>query len=176
MKKYLLLLFALLLSVSAAARDKSGVEFFVRVVPNADEVIKGDSTLVSFVFYSTAPVSSATMKPEVLKVKNARVRRLHTGRGYGSSRARENGKIYYTQVGAQFVVATEQLGTLTVPECEFEATFRFRKSSGDPFEEFFGFGGQTVEIKEKAKSEQLKIEVVRRPQRTMREMMREGVM
>ncbi len=176
MKRLSLSLLLLLSFFSAMAKDEPEVDFFVRVVAQPSEVIKGDSTLVSYVLYATAPFSKAELQNKEIKVKNARVRRLSRHRGGGMSQVREKGRVYYTVVGAQYVVSSEDVGTLTMPSCKFKAAFRFRESSRDPFEEFFGYGGRVFEVESEAKSEPLKIKVKEKPRRTTLEMMNDGLM
>ncbi len=163
--------------VAAQAKDEPEVDFFVRVIAQPEEVIKGDSTLVSYVLYATAPFSTAELLDDDIKVKNARsVRRLIRHRGGGMSKVREEGRVYYTIVGAQYVVATKDVGTLTIPACKFKALFRFRESSGNPLEEFFGRGGRIIEVERKAENEKLKIKVKEKPRRTTLEMMEDGIL
>ncbi len=176
MKKIVISLLLLLPFLSVLAKDEPEVDFFVRVVAQPSEVVKGDSTLVSYVLYANAPFSKAEIQSKEIKVKNARVRKLSRRRGGATSQVREKGRVYYTVVGAQYVVAPEDVGTLTVPSCKFKAAFRFRESTGDPFEEFFGYGGRVFEVEREAKSEPLKIKVKEKPRRTTLEMMNDGVM
>ncbi len=172
-KLALILLPLFLLSSALWGRDKTDVDFFVRVVARPSEVIVGDSTLVSYVLYATAPFSDISEKSDKFKVRGANVRRIRYRSG--TSRVVENGKVYYSMVGAQYVVAPDAVGKISIPSCAFEAVFRFRRSSGHPLEEFFGYGGKVIEVKQTAKSDALEITVKEKPRRTTREMMREGV-
>lgn len=186
MKRALLMLMTFIFAVSAiqaknkvndAAKDKDEpeVEFFVRVTAKPQDVIIGDSTVISYVLYATAPFSDAELKDKV-KVKNASVRQLPLGRQSGSARVVEDGKVYYTIIGARFMVTPDELGTITLPSCDFEATFRFRKSSGNPFEQFFGYSGPTYEVKRQAKNETQKVTVKEKPKRKTSEMLNDGLM
>lgn len=162
-------------SMAAKDKDKIQVDCFARVVANPNAVIIGDSLLVSYVVYASAPVGEVK-GPDRVKVKGAGVRRLPVNARTAQSRVVENGRMYYTKVWAQYVVAPEDLGTLTIPAVEAEVTFRFRKSSGDPWADFFRENSEIVEVTKKVKNEPLKVEVKEKPRRTSRELMRDGLM
>lgn len=177
MKQVVFILFALLLAtgdIQAKDKDKPEIDFFVRVVANPQSVIIGDSTLVTYVLYSSSRVSD--IKHKDIKVKNASVRQLSNGRRNSMSRVVEDGKIYYTMIGARYMVVPEKIGSITLPSCEFEATFRIRESSGSPFEYFFGYSGPTYEVKSTAKNDPFKIDVTEKPKRKTSEMTNEGLM
>lgn len=166
------LVLLLLTSLSALAdKPKQEVETFGRIEARAEQIYRGDSLVVSYVLYSSAPFSDIAPKAELKKVKNATFRPLSVGGRLSQNRVRENGKIYYRMVVASYSVAPTGSGNVVMPELTYEALFRFRKSTGSLLEEFFGHGGEVIEQTEKIKIPSLKLSVVEKPRRSTREMM-----
>lgn len=176
MPKTLSLLFLFLLCLlPAVAKDKVEVDCFAEVQVQSPEVIIGDSTVVTVVLYSSAPVNTTETKKE-LSVKNAHLRALRFNPNATVRRVIKDGRRYYSMVAAQYVLATERLGKLKLSACEYEATFLFRRSTGNPFEVFFGYGGETISVKKTVKAEPVEITVKEKPKRTMEEMKHDGLL
>ena len=155
----------LLTSLSALAdKPKQKVETFGRIEARAEQIFRGDSLVVSYVLYSTAPFSGIAQDAKLKKVKNANFRHLPTGGRLSQNRVREDGKIYY-----RLVVPTGN-ADVVMPELTYEAIVSFRQSTGSLLEDFFG-GGGVIEQIEKIKTPSLKLPVVEKPRRSTREMM-----
>lgn len=170
----LLLLFLLCL-LPATATDKVDVECFAELQAQNTEVVVGDSTLVTVVLYSSAPVNAVETKKEV-SVKKAHLRSLRFNPNATTRIVVKDGRRYYSMVVAQYVLATEQLGKIRLTGGEYEATFLFRKSTGNPFEEFFGYGGETISVKKQVKTAPIDVTVKEKPKRTMEEMKHDGLL
>lgn len=172
----LFLLFMLcLLPAAAKDKDEVSVECFAEVQAQSADIVIGDSTLLTVVLYSSAPVNTVETKKEP-SVKRAHLRALRFNPNATVRRVVRDGRRYYSMVVAQYVLATERLGKLKVSACEYEATFLFRKSTGNPFEEFFGYGGETISVKKKVKAEAIELTVKEKPKRTMEEMKHDGLL
>lgn len=156
------------LQLSAKGRDD--VEFFVRAIPDRHTVVAGDSCLVSYVLYSSAPIAEAASDDEV-KVRHASLRRIALRRESTAGRVVENGRRYYTLVWAQYVVAPQRMGTVTLPACRFRAVLNVPEAPRDPFEAFFGTTRSRA-VKAEAASAKLDIKVVEKPRRTTQELLR----
>ena len=154
----------------ASAKDEEGIEFFVRAVPDRAEVIYGDSCLVSYVLYASAPFVKVECKDEV-KVKNARVRRLDIRREATSGYVVENGRRYHTLVWAQYVVAPERMGELILPACKFKAVLGVPEPVRDPFEAFLG-RRRVREVEKSAANDKIHIKVKEKPRHTSKELLR----
>lgn len=162
----------LLTSLSALAdKTRQEVETFGRIEARTEQIYRGDSLVVSYVLYSSAPFSDVAPKAELKKVKNATFRPLSIGGRLSQNRVRENGKIYYRMVVASYSVVPTGNGDVVMPEVTYDARVYFRKSSGNLLEDFFGPGGGVVNQTEKIKIPSLKIPVVEKPRRSTREMM-----
>lgn len=161
----------LLTSLSALAdKPKQKVETFGRIEARAEQIFRGDSLVVSYVLYSTAPFSGIAQDAKLKKVKNANFRHLPTGGRLSQNRVREDGKIYYRLVVASYSVVPTGNADVVMPELTYEAIVSFRQSSGSLLEDFFG-GGGVIEQIEKIKTPSLKLPVVEKPRRSTREMM-----
>lgn len=166
------LVVVLITCLSALAdKPKQEVETFGRIEARAEQIYRGDSLVVSYVLYSSAPFSDIAPKTELKKVKNATFRSLSVGARLSQNRVRENGKIYYRMVVASYSVVPTGNGDVVMPELTYEARVFFRKSSGNLLEDFFAPGGGVVNQTEKIKIPSLKIPVVEKPRRSTREMM-----
>lgn len=159
-------------ALPADDKDKAS-DFFVRAVPDRSEVIAGDSLLVSYVVYAAAPIASLESNDEP-KVRNGRLRRLPVRREATSSRVMENGRVYYTLVWSQYVVAPKGVGEVTLSPCEFKGTLHVYPAPRDPFEAFFGTNEPPRKVKVKAHSEKLQISVKPKPKRSNSDLSRGG--
>lgn len=153
-----------------AEKADDGVEFFVRAVPDRSEVILGDSCVVSYVLYASAPLSEVESKDEV-KVRNARLRRLNIRREATAGYVVENGRRYHTLVWAQYVVVPARTGEIVFPACKFKAVLSVPEPARDPFEAFFS-RRRVREIKMEASNGKSHIKVKEKPRRTTKEMLR----
>ncbi|MBR1711938.1 MAG: BatD family protein [Alloprevotella sp.] len=168
---YPLLLFLITIG-SAAQQTTDTPAFFVRTIVQKPEFIKGDSTLVSFVLYSEGEIRTASCKQKALKVKGARARRLNINRETTRGRGRWENRLYNTLVWAQYIVAADAVGTLTLPAIDFRATVRLYERSADPFAEFFGYRRGYKDFEVSASSAKTKISVTEKPKKTTQEIMR----
>ncbi len=175
MKRLLLLLQLFIFTATMLAEEKIKVELIAEMVTQTENIVVGDSTIVTLMLYSSAPVSKFTIKPEALHVKHAKVRPIKLRYYNNSSRVRKDGKIFYAMAAAQYVISPENRSTLTIPTLNVEATFYFRKTSNTPFADFFGYGGETIEVTQKAKSTSINIPIVDKPKRTTQEMQGSGL-
>lgn len=173
MKRILTILTGILVSLALVAKDKVEVDFFVRTFCDRNEIHSGDSTLVSYVLYATAPFAKVDCKTE-MKVKNARIRALNINRRSAQGRTVENGTVYYTMVWEQYVVASDKVGSIRIPSLQFEAEFQFRRRPRTPFEDFFGSSEPPLTVQKKTRNEETEISVKEKPLRSSRELLREG--
>lgn len=155
------------------ANDKPAVTCFAVITASSEDVILGDSALVTYTIYASSPIHSAkTLK--AAQTKNAQLRELPIRRNGTLGRVVRDGKLYYTLVWSQAVLTTRKLGVATIKPAEIEVRFVFRKSSGDVLRDYFN-GTETFEVKVKAIGQPLKIMVKEKPRRTTVEMIHEGI-
>lgn len=159
---------ASLLPLQAKAPDDA--EFFVRAIADRDSIVAGDSCRVSFVLYSSAPVSDVAAADEP-KVRHARLRSVALRRGTTAGHVVENGRRYYTLLWSQYVVVPQRMGTITLPSCRFKVVLNVPEAPRDPFEAFFGTMRSRA-VKAEAASAKLDIRVVEKPRRTTQELLR----
>lgn len=167
----LLLFFVASPATSVTPSKPTGPEFFVRVVPQKKEVVKGDSTIVSIIVYSSADLQSVTCKSEKeLKIKGCRVRKVSNDNGRRVVQTRLDGKVYYALVWARYMVASDEIGEYNIPELSFEGVVRVYSRTGD---DFFGFFGRTTykDHKMKATSLKTKLPFVQKQQKTTDELL-----
>lgn len=172
---FLLSLFLLVFMVSpamSATRAKpTEPEFFVRIVPQKAEVVKGDSTVVSIIVYSSGDLQSVTCKSEKeLKIKGCRVRKVSNDNQRRVVQTRLDGKVYYALVWARYMVASDEIGEYNIPEMSFEGVVRVYRRTGD---DFYGFFGRTTykDHKMKATSLKTKLQFVQKQQKTTDELL-----
>jgi len=169
-----LLLLCAASSPIVAQSQKPHVDCFVRATLQPEELTVGDSAVIVYRLFATAPAAQVQLKTAP-KGKGLHLRPLHFNPDRTWQRVLENGKLYYVITVAQYVVTLadgKMQGRLTASEVA--ATFRFRRSSGDPFADFFG-GGATVEVEATAKSEPIDIKAKEKRRRTMQEILPEGL-
>lgn len=170
----LLFLLCSLLVFSAFAEDvkKDEPAFFVRIIPQQEEVVHGDSTLVSVVVYSSADLQSVTCTTEKeLKIKGCSVRKVSNDNARRVVQSRYDGRVYYTLVWAQYVVGSEHIGEYSVPEQAFNGVVRVYQRSNDPYFGFFG-SRSYKDYKVKAESPRTKLKFIEKPQRTTEQLLR----
>ncbi len=175
-KTILLAAAALLCTLTTLAAARDGERLFARVVAEPSEIYAGDSTLVSVVLYSTAPVASAecSTKFRVNGKGKSDVRQLAVNRDATASRVREGGRVYHTLVWAQYVVALHDVAKYTVPQQKFKATLRRAVRVPDMFDRMMGVQPEYRETRVEGVSEELTLEAKEKPLRSTQEMMRSG--
>lgn len=175
MKKIFLSLLVLA-AAGARAAGRGGEELFARVVASPAAVCAGDSALFSVVLYATAPIARAecATKFRVDGRGGSGVRKLEVDRDATASRVRENGRVYYTLVWAQYVVSPRGAGKYTVPPQRFKATLRRAVRVPDLFDRMMGAEPEYREERVTGGSEAFAFEVKEKPLRSTREMMRSG--
>lgn len=170
-------LFILLLSAcSLYAKGERESEFFARILPDRSEVYAGDSMLVSVVLYASAPIAEAQCSSQftINGKKRARVRKLNINRNATASRIRENNKVYYTLVWAQYVVAPTSTGTYTIPSLKFSGTLQYADYIPDLFDQMMGARPQYHKKEVKGKAPDFTFEVKEKPLRSTQDIMRSG--
>ncbi len=173
MKRTLFILASILFCLPSLAKEKKEVQFFVRTFCDKKEVYQGDSILVSYILFANMPFTQVECKTK-MKVKNARSRALNINRHNTLSRSLEKGRPYYTIVWEQYVIVPLDTGIIKLPELHFDATFNMHQTPRSPFESFFGNHTPTITIKATAKNELHILQVLEKPRRTTRELIREG--
>lgn len=174
MRKFLVILaglFLIVVSMSAASESR----FFVRILPDRENLYAGDSMLVSVVLYASAPIAEAECVND-FKVGGDKcgVRALPIRREATAGRVREDGNLYYTLVWAQYVVSPQKVGSYKVPPLKFKATLRQIVRMPDWFDQMMGAQPEYRDLKADAKSSVFTFEVKEKPLRSTREMMRSG--
>jgi len=172
MKKYILLLLALLLVLPLAAKDKG--ELQVRIVPDRATAYAGDSMLVSVVLYASAPIAKAECTTDFTVKGKCRLRKLNINRDATASRVREGGKIYYTLVWAQYVVAPAATGNYSIPAQKFKATLQEVVRMPDLFDQMMGVRPEYREYQVTGSSEVFSFKVTEKPLRSTQEMINNG--
>lgn len=173
MKRLILLMLAVWSLSLHAGEKKNDAEFFARIVPDRETVYAGDSMLVSVVLYATYPIAKAECTTD-FKVKgngNCRTRKLSINRNATASRVRENGRIYYTLVWAQYVVAPATTGKYTIPQQKFKGTLQQVVSMPDMFDQMMGARPQYKNHSVNGSSESFSFEATEKPLRSTQELM-----
>ena len=161
----LLIVFALPMSAERKA------ELFARILPDREQVYAGDSVLLSVVLYAD-PIAKAESTTTFGVKGKASVRKLNINRNATAGRTRENGRLYYTLVWNQYVVAPTQPGTYTVGVQKFKATLQQVIAMPDLFDQMMGAQPQYREVKVQGSSPTFTFEVKQKPLRSTQEMMR----
>ena len=169
--KHVLLTSLLLLCCLTTARAQRQPTFFARVVAEKPNVIVGDSTLVSILLYSDAEFQSVSCKTKTLRLRGADVHRRSVDRMRGTGRTVYGGRVWNTMLWAQYMVSTDKLGDIKIPEMKFTATLRLYDRPVDPFDDFFGRRRTYRDVEVKAVSEEAKITFVEKPRKTTRELL-----
>ena len=160
-------------SLLAQKSEGRGNDCFVRVLCDKKKLVEGDSCLLTVVAYAPRPFL-VKKKPAPVQINNGHLRKLPIGRQQ-LQRVVENQYIYYALVYEQYVLRSQQIGTITLPEREFGLELHIQEASRDPFDAFFGRSGRVRKVDVKAFSEPFRLDVVEKPKRTMMEMKRSGI-
>lgn len=147
-------------------------ELFARILPDREQVYAGDSILLSVVLYASDPIAKAESTTTFGVKGKASVRKLNINRNATAGRTRENGRLYYTLVWNQYVVAPTQPGTYTVGVQKFKATLQQVIAMPDLFDQMMGAQPQYREVKVQGSSPTFTFEVKQKPLRSTQEMMR----
>lgn len=171
----LLLLLTLTLAATLGLHAEEKETFFVRIVPQGDNLIVGDSMLVSVVLYASHPIAKAESNSKFdPKGAKCSVRKLPIDRDATASRVREGRNIYYTLVWNEYVVAPKQTGKLTIPAQKFTAILQQVVRMPDLFGQMMGERPEYKTVKVSAASKPFTIEAKERPLRSTQEMLRQG--
>lgn len=164
----LLMVFALPMSAERKA------ELFARILPDREQVYAGDSVLLSVVLYASDPIAKAESTTTFGVKGKASVRKLNINRNATAGRTRENGRLYYTLVWNQYVVAPTQPGTYTIGVQKFKATLQQVIAMPDLFDQMMGAQPQYREVKVQVQgsSPTFTFEVKQKPLRSTQEMLR----
>lgn len=171
--KHLLTLLLALCTFSPCLADDAA-DFFVRLIPDREAVYTGDSMMVSVVLYSAYPVAKAESVNDFSVKGKCGVRRLPINRDATVGRVRENGRVYYTMVWAQYVLAPAKTDTYTVPAQKFKATLQQVVRMPDLFDQMMGARPEYREHKVSASSKALTFKATDKPLRTTQEVLRSG--
>ena len=172
---FFLLLLSATLSVAAKGSDAA---FFARIIPDRQQVIAGDSMLLSVVLYAEYPIAQAECTNAFTitnKGKNAcRSRRLSINRDATASRVRENGRIFYTLVLDQYVVAPSVAATYSVQPLKIKAKLQEVVRMPDLFDQMMGARPEYKAHDVNGTSEVFTFEAKPKPQRSTEEILRSG--
>lgn len=152
---------------------KSDAEFFARIIPDRTTVYANDSMLVSVILYASYPIAKAECTTD-FKVKghnDCRTRKLAINRNATASRVRENGRIYYTLVWAQYVVAPSAAGKYTIPTQKFKGTLQQIERMPDWFDQMMGAQPQYKTHTVSGTSEPFVFQATEKPLRSTQELM-----
>ncbi len=165
-------------SAARAASADAKPEFFARIVPQSNELIAGDSMLVSVVLYAEYPIAKAectnTFRVKARKGGKSTARRLSINRDATASRSREGRRVYYTLVWDQYVVAAEGIDEFTVQPLKFKATLQQVTSMPDLFDQMMGAQPEVRNISVSCTSEALSFSTKEKPRRSTSDALRSG--
>lgn len=156
-----------------AAKTRDEIAFFARVVCDKEQLVQGDSCVVSYVIYSTVPPQQVACK-DALKLKNARVRPVRFNREATLCRVREGGRVLYRMVWAQYVVCPSRKGKYKLTPFSFKANFTYYQSSDNPGAGFFYRTPKAVHAKGKATTGKQSLQVTEPPLRSTLEILQSG--
>lgn len=184
-----LLLFFIVSAVATAVPDchaeakhteeAEEVRFFASYEASREKFIVGDSLLVNVVVYSSAAFQNVELLSRSPKAKGGTMRLL-PGRGLQQQRVRTADGLYYAIVLQRYIVSSQDVGTLTLPEMKFSGEFVIYDEPEEQFSPFdpFGFFRQTPrkshKVKQKCKAESMKLQVVPKPKRSTQEVISSG--
>lgn len=171
----ILILLSCVFSLSAKGGEPG---FFARIIPDRQQVIAGDSMLVSVVLYAQYPIAEAectnTLKITSKGKATCKSRRLPINRDATASRTRENGRIYYTLVMDQYVVAPSAATSFSIQPLKFKAKLQEVVSMPDFFDQMMGARPEYRTHQVSATSDTFTFEASPKPTRSTQEMIRSG--
>lgn len=176
--KRILSILLLLCSVMSLSAKGGEPEFFARIIPDRKQVIAGDSMLVSVVLYAQYPIAEAECT-NALKIVSkgkatCRSRRLSINRDATASRTRENGRIYYTLVMDQYVVAPSAAASYSIQPLKFKAKLQEVVSMPDLFDQMMGARPEYRTHQASTTSSPFTFEACPKPTRSTEEMIQSG--
>lgn len=139
---------------------------FIRTIIQKPELVQGDSTLISFIFYTNGELLGTTYSSEPLQIKGATVRKLNLPRQNRNGRTIWNNRLYNTYLWAQYVVTTDVVKKLTIPSIDILAAIRIYDGNADPFAGFFSNNWKSTDYNVKVKSGKAQIKVQEKPKKT----------
>lgn len=161
--------FSAMPSVARSEKNKGDDRFWVEVVVNkGEEMVIGDSAVVTFVVHSALPIAKIESKP-LESIKGGTMRKVGFDRDATTRRYVYHGHIINTLVWAQIVVRPAKTGKVTIPECSYSAELYSTRYRGWLGNDIYG-----EKIKVKAKSRKAIIVVKEKPTRTTAEMSNSG--
>lgn len=170
-----LLTYLILLCWALPMQGQKSSDFFVRVLPDREQVFAGDSMLVSVVLYATQPIAKAECSTDFeIKGGKCNVRKLSINRNATAGRSLEGRNIYYTMVWNQYVIAPQKPGTYYIPTQKFKATLQQVVSMPDLFEQMMGARPKYRDINVQGKTNEFKFVVTEKPRRSTQEMIQNG--
>lgn len=168
----LVFLFTSLPMWAACEREESKELTFARVYCDYDRLIAGDSCVISYVVYATSPFKMVEKLSKV-KVKNGEVRPW-TLRRQHLQRVREQGAVYYALLVEEYVVKTKDVGKFVIAPRDYVVELSIEEYE-DPFDAFFAPPSKVRKVKLKGESDRFVLNVVNKPMRTTKQMLRSGL-
>lgn len=172
MKYFITLLLFFLPVLDLSAEDLG--DFFVRILPDRETIYTGDSMKVSVVLYSAYPIAKAEATSDFKVKGKCGVRRLTIYRDATIGRVRENGRVYYTMVWAQYVLSPTQSDTYTIPAQKFKATLQQVVRMPDFFDQMMGAQPEYKEIKVTGASKTFTFKTTEKPLRSTQDVIKSG--
>lgn len=177
-----LLALASTLSTSAKGKPKEPeVRFFARFECQRDYLTVEDSVVVNIVLYSNVPFQSATTKTKDLKIRGGHSRKLPKRGDMQQQRVRMEDGIYYGIIYDRYIVGSDAVGEIRLPEIKFEAEVMIYDGEDYP-EQFpfdpFGFFSRPQPrfhiVRAKCTSPAFVLPVKARPKRSTQEILSSG--
>lgn len=163
---------------SEALSAKDEIDFFARYECQKENIIKGDSTIVNVVLYCNQAFEQAQCTTKHPKAKGGSFKLLPQ-RGLQQQRVRLEKGVYYAIVVQRYMVASDEIGSIRLPELDFEGTFVIYDSEEryDPFDPFGFFGRpqrKSHTAKGRCKTESFSLPVIAKPKRSTQEVISSG--
>lgn len=166
-------LFFLLLAQSLTARKSDdGIEFFVQVHADKEQVNLGDSCTITYLLYSSVPFQQVKCDTE-FRPKHSEVRTVRFRPESTVQRVVMNGRRYYRMFWSQHVVRPQKVGRLKLPVRTFKAKYLLYQTYTDGNGFYFGTP-QKMEITKKAKNATETLTISPAPRRTTQQMLQSG--
>lgn len=161
------------------AADKDNIDFFVRCESAKTSITAGDSILVNVVLYSSHPFQKADCTTKNIKIKGGHSRLVPRRGDRQQQKVRLEGGIYYAIVWQQYMVGSDKVEEIRIPEMHFDATFVVYDSEEmyspfDPFGFFSAPRRKSHTATSRCKSDPYTISVEARPKRSTQEVISSG--
>lgn len=165
--------FCFLIAQSLTARKSDdGIEFFVQVHTDKEQMNMGDSCTVTYLLYSSVPFQQVKCDTE-FRPKHAGVRTVRFRPESTVQRVVMNGRRYYRMFWSQHVVCPRKEGRLKLPVRTFKAKYHLYQTYTDGNGYYFGTP-QKIEVTKKAKNDADTLNVSPAPHRTTLQMLESG--